>query len=296
MQGEKQMRDQRSKIRPLADFLEMIKWEHSVFALPFAYLGLFLAENGWPRFQLWAWVTVAMVSFRTMAMAANRVVDAAIDARNPRTKDRALPAGKLRPAGVVAAALISLLVFEWSARSLGSLCFILSPVPVLLAWFYPYAKRFTWSSHWILGIILGIAPYGAWLASRGQWSWIPAFLSAGVAAWVAGFDMIYALQDVDFDRSEGLYSFPARFGQKTTMRMTQVLHGLSVASWMIAGYLAGMGWIYTGGLVLIAFFLIRQQWLIRSFGLQRIEESFFVMNAIVSIAIFVAALADLSLR
>ena len=277
-------------------FLEMIKWEHSVFALPFAYLGLFLAENGWPRFRLWVWVTVAMVSFRTMAMAANRIVDAAIDARNPRTQDRAIPAGKLRPAWVFAAALISLLVFEWSARSLGVLCFLLSPIPVLLAWFYPYAKRFTWSSHWILGIILGIAPYGAWLAARGEWSWIPAFLSAGVTAWVAGFDMIYALQDMDFDRREGLYSFPARFGQKTTMRMTQVLHGFSVASWMIAGHLAGMGWIYTGGLVLIAFFLIRQQWLIRSFGLQRIEESFFVMNAIVSIAIFIAALADLSLR
>ncbi|MFA6600937.1 MAG: UbiA-like polyprenyltransferase [Candidatus Omnitrophota bacterium] len=280
--------------RKFAVFLEMIKWEHSVFALPFAYLGLFLAEHGRPRLSVFLWVTAAMVSFRTMAMAANRLVDARIDAENPRTRGRAIPAGLLGRPFAVFAAVLSGAFFFGSAAVLGPLCLALSPFPVLLAWFYPWAKRFTWLSHFILGMILAIAPYGAWIASCGRFSWVPAFLSAGVMAWAAGFDMIYALQDVGFDRQHGLFSFPARFGVTPALKAALVLQGFCLAAWFAAGQLAGLGWIYSGGLIAAAVFIVRQHWLIRSCGLAKMDEAFFTMNAAVSVGVFLAAAVDLS--
>lgn len=218
-------------------FLEMIKFEHSLFALPFAYLGLFLAEGGGPpRPFLWVGVTAAMVSFRTFSMAVNRLVDHTIDARNPRTRLRALPEEKLSRRFVFLSALLSLLIFEVSAGVLRPLCFLLSPVPVLLAVLYPYLKRFTWLSHGLLGIILGIAPYGAWLAGGGGFSWIPGFLMLGVTAWVAGFDILYSLQDVEFDRQNRLYSVPACFGENRGLFLAGGLHGAAVLAWGAAGF------------------------------------------------------------
>lgn len=282
-------------IRKILLFFEMIKFEHSIFALPFAYLGLVLAERGWPRPELVGWVTVAMISFRTMGMALNRLIDRQIDALNPRTAGRALPAGKLKISFVWAVTFAAFLIFEWSAWHLGRLCFQFSPVPVLLAWLYPWTKRFTWFSHLILGIILGIAPYGAWLASRGEFSWTPGLLAVGVASWVAGFDIIYALQDEEFDRNNHLYSVPARFGFQNSLALTRVLHVVALLSWFAAGYLAGLGWIYGLGLAAVAFFLMREHWLIGSFGLQKIGEAFFVMNAIVSLSILAAVIFDFAL-
>ena len=276
-------------------FLEMIKFEHSIFALPFAYLGLFLAERGWPRWDLFFWVTAAMVSFRTMAMGLNRLIDLPIDRQNPRTKNRALPAKSLKPYFVWILTGASWAIFELSAFQLGALCFKLSPIPVLLAWIYPWAKRFTWFSHLVLGIILGISPYGAWLASRGEFSWIPGLLTIGVAAWVAGFDIIYALQDEDFDRQFGLYSFPARFGSKAAIQVTTVLHFVTWLAWFSTGMIAGLGRVYQLGIVLTGIFLIREHWLVRSFGIKKVEEAFFTMNAIVSVSVFLAVVADFSL-
>ncbi len=276
-------------------FFEMIKFEHSVFALPFAYLGLFFAEKKVPSFFLFFWITVAMVSFRTMAMSLNRLLDREIDAENPRTRERALPRKKIKTSFVWAAAFLSLLVFEWSAWRLGLLCFRLSPVPVALACFYPFTKRFTWFSHFVLGLILGIAPYGAWIASRQAFGWVPAFLTAGVMMWVAGFDMIYALQDTEFDRKRGLYSVPAKFGESRTLGFTPLLHAATVLCWAMAGFLNGSGWIFWLGLVLVAYFLIREHRLIRSFGIAKINEAFFVMNAVVSLMIFAAAVLDILL-
>ena len=275
-------------------FLEMIKVEHSLFVLPFAYLGLLLGRRALPDLPTFFWVTVAMVSFRTMAMGANRLIDCRIDSLNPRTQNRALPAGLLKAPFVWGMTLFSLILFEASAFRLGRLCFLFSPVPVALAWFYPWTKRFTWFSHFVLGMILGIAPYGAWLAGRRSFSWIPGFLMLGVAAWVAGFDMIYALQDVAFDREHDLFSFPARFGAETTLRITRLLHGVTVLSWIAAGWLAGCGPIYFTGLGLVAFFLAREHWLIRVFGLKKLEEAFFKMNVLVSISLFAVTLADSS--
>lgn len=276
-------------------FLEMIKFEHSIFALPFAYLGLILGENRWPRLNIFILVTVAMVSFRTLGMALNRLVDLPIDALNPRTKNRALPAGKLKISFVGAAAILSFFIFEAATYALGPACFKLSPVPVFLAILYPYTKRFTWFSHLVLGMILAIAPYGAWLASRGDFSWIPGLVSIGVMTWVSGFDMIYALQDVDFDRQYGLYSFPSRFNAASTLKLTRILHVTTVLAWSAAGYLAGLGLIYGFGMILVAAFLICEHWLIHASGLAKIDEAFFTMNAVVSVAVFVAALLDISL-
>ena len=278
-----------------AVFLEMIKFEHSIFALPFAYLGLLLAEEGMPRPSLFFYVTLAMVSFRTMGMALNRLVDRQIDGRNPRTRNRALPAKKLEPGFVWAVTLFSFFIFEAAAYRLGPLCFFLTPIPVFLAVLYPFTKRFTWISHGVLGIILGIAPYGAWLASRGNFSWIPGLLTLGVACWAAGFDMIYALQDMDFDRASALYSVPARFGAEAALRLVRFLHTAAIAAFSLSGILAGRGFFYFLGIGLSAVFLVREHRLLGSFGLKKIEEAFFSMNAAVGITVFLGAAADFSL-
>lgn len=273
-------------------FSEMIKFEHSIFALPFAYLGLLMAAGGWPGAATVFWITVAMVGFRTMAMALNRLLDLRLDAANPRTAGRALPQKRLSPRLVWTLAALSFLIFEWSGWRLGALCFWLSPVPVALAVLYPFTKRFTWGSHFVLGLILGIAPYGAWIAVTGQFAWAPAFLTAGVMTWVAGFDMIYALQDMDHDKSHGLFSVPAQFGQERTLQLTKMLHGLAVLCWAAAGFLSGMGVIYGFGLVLAGYFLVREHRLIRTAGIVRMNEAFFVMNAVVSLTLFAAAALD----
>jgi len=279
----------------LGVFLEMIKFEHSIFALPFAYLGLFFAEKKVPGFFLLFWITVAMVSFRTMAMGLNRLLDRIFDAENPRTQDRALPQKKIRAGFVWLAVLVAFLVFEGSAFILGTLCFWLSPVPVVLAWIYPLTKRFTWLSHFVLGIVLGIAPYGAWIAVTGQFAWAPAFLTAGVVCWVAGFDMIYALQDVDFDIKRGLFSFPVKFGIAATLRLTRLLHIVTVVCWLVAGFFAGMGFCYWLGLAIVAGFLVREHQLVRRFGVAKMNEAFFIMNAVVSVTLFLAVVLDVIL-
>ncbi len=276
-------------------FLKDIKLEHSLFALPFAYLGLFFAEKKVPGFFLVFWITIAMVSFRTMAMGLNRLLDRAIDAENPRTQGRALPQKKILPGFVWSAAAISLLVFEASAYKLGSFCFFLSPIPVLLAVIYPLTKRFTWLSHFVLGLVLGIAPCGAWIAGRQSLGWTPVFLTVGVMVWVAGFDMIYALQDMGFDKEKGLYSVPSRFGEARTLKIARLLHAAAVLCWAVAGFLNGAGWIYAAGLILVTCFLVREHWLIRSFGVAKINEAFFLMNAVVSFSLFVAAFLDILL-
>lgn len=282
-----------SIIQKIKIFLEMIKFEHSIFALPFAYMGLFLAEEGVPSFRLWFWVTIAMVSFRSMAMGANRLLDASIDALNPRTSQRAIPAGKIKKKHVWGITIIFFILFEWTCLKLNLLCFKLSPIIVVLAWMYPLLKRVTWLCHFVLGFILGIAPYGAWIASRGDFSWIPAWFMIGIMSWVAGFDIIYALQDRDFDCRKGLHSFPARFGQQKSLLMTELLHIITVICWYLAGQAGGLGIYFNLGLLGVVFFLVREHWLIRRFELEKIQEAFFSMNAWVSLTVFVCVVLDL---
>lgn len=279
---------------PLQIFFQDIKFEHSLFALPFAYLGLFLAEGGRPRFFIFFWVSVAMVSFRTYAMVLNRLIDCEIDANNPRTASRALPQGKLPRRFFLGVALLSVLIFVGSASAASPLCLLLSPIPIFLAWVYPYLKRFTWLSHAALGILLGLSPYGAWLASRSEFSWIPGLLLVGVASWVAGFDILYSLQDFEFDQAEGLKSVPVRFGKEKALGISRLLHGGALLAWAGAGALADLDWIYGIGLAMAALFLWREHRLIERFGGRKIQEAFFMMNAGASLVIFLAALIDLS--
>ena len=281
--------------RKVSAFLGMIKFEHSIFALPFAYLGLVIAERGLPRGDIFLWVTVAMVSFRTMAMGANRIIDVNIDAKNPRTQNRALVQKTLSRRFALGATLLSFVIFEWSTYRLGPLCFQLSAAPVLLAWLYPWCKGFTWFSHGVLGIIIGIAPYGAWLASRGEFSWVPAFLMMGVATWIAGFDMIYSLQDEATDIHQGLYSVPSRFGATTALTVTRVLHAATVIFWFLGGWYAGLRGYYGAGLVIASVMLVRGHWLVSRHGTARINEAFFTINAVVSIVVFLGAILDLYL-
>lgn len=274
-------------------FLHLIKFEHSIFALPFAYLGLFLAEGGFPRLRIFLWVTVAMVTVRAGGMCLNRLIDQALDELNPRTQARAHSLRLLTRPRIWLIAIASLGIFVLSAAQLNPLSFALSPIPILLVWIYPYLKKITWLSHFVLGIILGIAPYAGWLASRAEWSWVAALLTLAVAAWVSGFDMIYALQDVAFDRAHQLKSFPVRFGVARTLLTVRLLHGLTILTLGVFGFLLGLGFWYWAGWLAVVVLIVREHRLIACFGLEKINEAFFNMNAWVSVVIFAAVLLDL---
>lgn len=276
-------------------FLHLIKFEHSIFALPFAYLGLFLAEGGVPRLDIFIWVTLAMVAIRTSAMSLNRLVDQPIDERNPRTKNRGASIKMLTRPVIWAITIASVAIFFFSCAQLNALCFALSPIPVTLVWMYPYLKKITWLSHLFLGMILGIAPYGGWLAAGGGWSWVPAWLTLAVAAWVAGFDMFYSLQDVEFDQAENLKSFPVRFGVEWTMVATRVLHGVTVVALGALGFILQLSLWYWLGWLSVVVLIVHEHRLVFRFGLGKINEAFFNMNAWVSIVIFIATAVDLTL-
>ncbi len=274
-------------------FFHLIKFEHSIFALPFAYLGLFLAEGGWPRLSVFLWVTIAMVAIRTAGMCLNRLIDEPIDRENPRTKDRIQEINFLKHSILWLITMSALIFFIFSAAQLNQLCFLLSPIPIFLVWLYPHLKKFTWFSHFILGIILGIAPYAGWLSSSGEWSWIPFLLTVAVTTWVSGFDLFYALQDVEFDQAHHLKSFPAQFGIQTTVRTVHVLHAMTLFTLAFFGFILNMGiWYWLGWLA--AFFLIvKEHRLVVRFGITKLNEAFFNMNAWVSVVIFAAVALEL---
>ena len=280
----------------MKSFFELIKFEHSIFALPFAYLGLFLAEGGLPRAKVFVWVTVAMVVIRTGAMCLNRLIDEPIDRKNPRTRGRIQLIKLLSRPLIWMITIISLGAAIFSAAQLNALCLALIPVPIILVWSYPYLKRFTWFSHFVLGMILGMAPIAGWLASRPQWSWAAALLGLAVATWVSGFDMFYALQDVEFDRVNRLKSFPVRFGMERTALVVRVLHAVTVVSLGIFGWYWGMGFWYWLGWLAVVTLIVREHRLVSRFGLEKINEAFFNMNAWVSVVIFLAVLLDLTMH
>ncbi len=275
-------------------FFELIKFEHSIFALPFAYSGLFLAERGFPRLRIFIWVTVVMVAVRTSAMCLNRLIDQPIDEKNPRTRGRIQVINLLTRPLIWLITIISLFLAIFSAAELNFLCFMLIPIPIFLVWVYPYLKRIAWFSHFILGIILGMAPISGWIASRAEWSWLPVLLGLAVTTWVSGFDMFYALQDAEFDRANQLKSFPVRFGTEQTILTVRVLHGLTILALGIFGLLNGMGFWYWLGWVVVVVLIAKEHKLVSQFGLVKINEAFFNMNAWVSIVIFFAVALDLT--
>ncbi|HVA64669.1 MAG TPA: UbiA-like polyprenyltransferase [Terriglobales bacterium] len=268
--------------------LEMIKFEHSVFALPFALLGALLAARGLPAWATLGWIVVAMVGARSAAMTFNRIVDRNVDALNPRTRQRALAAGTLSLGFAWGFFAASVGVFALAAWRLNPLCLLLSPLALGWVLFYSYTKRFTWLSHWVLGLGLGIAPAAAWIAVRGTLAPRILLLSGAVALWVAGFDLLYACQDIEFDRSRAdLYSVPKRLGVARSLRLAQLCHGwmLALLAWLLlASHLGALGWI---GLAVVAALLVYEHALLRANDLSRLNAAFFAVNGYIGILLLV---------
>ena len=273
-------------------FLSLVKFEHTIFALPFAYIGAFLAVDGVPGGGDLLWITVAMVGARSLAMALNRLIDAGIDARNPRTAGREIPRGALRPWQVVVFCLASLAVFLVAVSQLAPIVRWLWPIPVAAFVIYPYLKRATWLSHFWLGAVDGLAPVGAWAAVTNELPLEAWLLGAAVAVWVAGFDVLYALFDLDHDRAHGLHSVPARFGVPATFRVARACHLLTVVFLALAGALLAAGVLYWLGVAVVAGLLLYEHLLVSPRDTSRLDMAFFTMNGVISVTFFLFVLAD----
>lgn len=278
-------------------FLEMIKFEHTVFALPFAYLGAFLAarylHGGFPTVLQLVWITLAMIGARTAAMSLNRLIDRHIDARNPRTTQRAIPAGLLGASEVYVYVLLSFALLAFAAYQLNLLALKLMPIAVFVLVIYSYMKRITWACHFVLGIALGLAPVGAWIGITGAWALPPVLLGLGVTVWVAGFDVVYACQDVEFDRREGLYSIPAVFGLTRGLEISAFVHVLAPLSFIAVGVLLQLGFLYFLGVGIAIILLYRQHRLVSASDLSKVGVAFFNLNGYLSVMLFVFSLLDL---
>jgi 4-hydroxybenzoate polyprenyltransferase len=276
--------------------LEMIKWEHSIFALPFALCGAMLAAGGVPAWHQFAWIIVAMISARSAAMAFNRVADAAIDAANPRTQTRALPAGSLTPSFVTTFVVVSCAVFVLAASQLNHLTLILSPLALAIVLLYSYTKRFTRWSHLVLGFALGIAPAAAWIAVRASLDPRILLLTAAVTFWVGGFDVLYACQDFDFDREAGLHSLPRYFGIRAALVIARLFHVIMLLLLIALVITFGLGKFAIAGVVAVAILLAYEHSLVSSHDLSKLNAAFFTMNGVISVVFFVFIAADLLVR
>lgn len=286
-------------MKPVRDFLELIKFEHTIFALPFAYLGMLLAAGGWPTLSQFLWITVAMAAARTVAMGFNRIADRWIDARNPRTANRPLVTGAISLRTAWAGTIVAAGVLTLAAWQLGPFPLSLLPGAFLFLVGYSFTKRFTWLSHFILGATDGLAPVGAWAAIRGSLFTIndlPAWILLSVVIlWIGGFDLIYACQDVDYDRQYGLQSIPARFGVAPALRLSAVCHGLTALLLAGLGFLLNLGWPYWIGLIIAILLLSWEHILVKPDDLSRIDVAFFNINSYISITLFLAILGALYL-
>jgi 4-hydroxybenzoate polyprenyltransferase len=276
-------------------FASLVKLEHTVFALPFAYVGMLLARGDAPAAGDWLWVTVAMVGARTLAMGLNRLIDAEVDARNPRTATRELPAGALSRTQVVALCALALGVFLVAVFQLDPIVRWLWPVPVALFVVYPYLKRISWLCHFWLGASLGLAPVGAWAAVTGELPWQAWALGGAVALWVAGFDLFYSLFDLEHDRREGLQSWAVRFGERGVFHGARLFHLGTVALLVLAGTGLDVGVAYWLGVGAVAGLLTYEHLLVRPGDLRRLDAAFFTVNGVISIVFLAFVLADVLL-
>jgi 4-hydroxybenzoate polyprenyltransferase len=276
--------------------LEMIKWEHSIFALPFALCGAMLAAGGWPAAAQLGWIVLCMVSARSAAMAFNRLADAQIDAANPRTATRAIPAGVLSQKFVGLFVLVSCGLFVVSAAQLNRLTLYLSPVALAVILLYSYTKRFTRWSHLVLGFALGIAPAAAWIAVRGSLDPRILILTAAVTCWVGGFDVLYACQDIDFDRANGLNSIPQSFGVPRSLMLARILHFIMLGLLVALIVLFGLGKIALVGVAAVAILLLYEHSLVSANDLSKLNAAFFTMNGVIAVVFFVFVAADLLLK
>ena len=278
------------------DFLSLVVFAHTVFALPFALLSAVLAANGVPDGRTLLWILVAMVGARSAAMSFNRIVDRHLDAKNPRTARREIPAGVVSPAAAALFCAVSAALLVVAAAQLNRLCLYLSPVALAIVLGYSYAKRFTSSAHLLLGLSLAIAPVGAWLAVRGRFDLPPLLLGLAVVFWVAGFDVLYSLQDEEFDRREGLRSIPARFGAARALQIARLSHGATLTLFYAVFLAVGGGWLFGAAVVVAGLFLVRQHRLVSPSDLSRVNAAFFTANGWLSVAFFLLGAADVLLR
>lgn len=274
-------------------YFELVKFEHSIFALPFALCGmLFATPGGWPQPMTILWVIIAMVSGRTAAMALNRIIDQKIDKLNPRTQNREIPAGKIKTSHALILTFISLTILTISVFQLPILCIYLLPVAIFIIVIYSYCKRFTVLSHFVLGFVLGSAAIGGWVAVSGELA-LPAILYGGaVTLWVAGFDIIYSTQDIDFDREYKLHSLPAKIGIKHSIFTSRVCHVLTIMLLIITGLLLNIGWGFWAAIILIAAMLTYEQSIISAEDLSKVNVAFFNINGIISIGFFALIIID----
>ncbi len=279
----------------LITLLEMIKFSHTVFAFPFALMGVVLASlaNGQPPgFIQVLWVCLAMVGARTFAMGLNRIIDTRIDAENPRTAERHLPAGKVGMTEAWSLVLGALALLVLSAWMLNPLCLKLSPVAIFFLVLYSFCKRFTSMAHVVLGICLAAAPVGAWIALRGDIGWPVIVLGLAVLFWVAGFDIFYALQDYEYDREKGLFSIPSRFGIERSFLIVRIFHAIMVVLLLLLVFSQGLGVIYFLGVLVVAGLLLYEHMLVRPDDLSRLDAAFFNMNGYISVTIFLFTFVD----
>ncbi|MEX2416201.1 MAG: UbiA-like polyprenyltransferase [Paenibacillaceae bacterium] len=287
-------------MRKLKIFLEMIKFEHTLFALPFAYMGAILSSvYVFDRLPAWSeigWITLAMIGARTAAMGLNRVIDRTIDAKNPRTANRAIPAGLISSIEVWLFIVISFVLLFVATSNLDPLSMKLLPIAVIFLVGYSYTKRFTWACHIILGLTIGLAPLGAWAAVTGEINMTAMIFYLAVALWTAGFDVLYACQDIDFDRKEGLHSIPSRFGITRALWIARGFHLLTAAGLFSLIWLADLSEFYIVGMIIAYIILVYEHRLVTPNDLTRLNTAFFTMNGVLSIVLFIFTVIDLVVR
>jgi len=282
--------------QPMLTILEAIKFEHSIFALPFAVMGMFMAAGGMPSLRIFLLVPAAMVTARSCAMGFNRVADARLDALNPRTAKWPVPEGRLGRGALGVFTVVMGGLFILCAWAINDICFRLSPVALAVITGYSLTKRFTSLTHFALGLALGIAPVGAWLAVTGSFAWPPCILSLAVICWTAGFDIIYACQDIEFDKRMGLHSLPVSLGVRRALAVSSVLHAAMVVTLLVLPLTIALGWLYLLGVVVVAGLLIYEHHIVAPEDLSRVNEAFFLVNGIVSLLLMALTVADTLLR
>ena len=281
-----------SLIKKTADYLRLIKFSHSVFALPFAFTAALIAAEGIPSLWQILWITVAMVGGRTGAMGMNRIIDRKIDALNPRTRNRELPRGVIKTGEAFLFTTVAFALLVLAAYMLNPLCFKISPLVLVVLFIYSYTKRFTWLSHIVLGSALSLAPLGAWIAVRGTFSFEILPLCFAVMLWVAGFDVLYGLQDIDFDKTHGLYSIPSRFGIKKSLWIARLFHLITVVLLLYLVPLFSLNVVYLLGVLIVSALMVYEHSLVKPTDLSKLDMAFFNMNGYISITIFVFTLMN----
>lgn len=280
--------------RKIGVLLEMIKFKLTIFAMPFAFMGAFLAARGVPQLSIFLWIIVAMVGARTCAMGFNRIIDYRFDKENPRTANRAIPAGEVKMTEAWAMVILSGLLFFFACYNLNYLTLLLAPIALSLTLFYSLTKRFTSFCHLILGIALSFSPLGGWVAVTGSLSGFPFSLAIGVLFWVAGFDTVYACLDTEFDKKSGLYSLPSRLGRRNAFKLAVIFHVLAFVLFVVTGIQSQLNTFYYFGIILTAGALFYQHLIVNPKDLSRINAAFFSMNGFISLTLFAATWLSLA--